>query len=313
MVQGSFKAIIKTGWYLMVIIWNLIITSTNKIITQRGYEYMKVTFNGTGSSEGFPAIFCECEHCSKVRTMESKNFRMRTSCSIDESLLIDFSADTYARSLYGKLKLIKVRNLIITHSHSDHLYPVDLCMIRPPYAQHNRKEPLKVYGNGSVGEAIEKAGVSGSTYSGYLQFNLLEAFTTYYIDDYEVTPLPAYHDLNQDCFIYVIKKNSRLLLYGHDSGYFPENTWGTLKNYRFDGVILDCTSGAAECPFSTHMGIQDNLRVKGRMYDEGIADDQTKFMLTHFAHTFGPFYESMVKVAAEKGLIAAYDSFQIEI
>ena len=46
---------------------------------------MKVTFNGTGASEGFPALFCECEHCKRVRTMDPINFRMRSSCLIDES------------------------------------------------------------------------------------------------------------------------------------------------------------------------------------------------------------------------------------
>jgi phosphoribosyl 1,2-cyclic phosphate phosphodiesterase len=274
---------------------------------------MKITFNGTSSSEGFPALFCECEHCSKVRTMESKNFRMRTSCLIDEPVLIDFSADTYARSLYGKLELIKVRNLIITHSHPDHLYPIDLRMIRPPYAQHNRKVPLQVYGNKSVGNVIKRVGISGSIYDMYLQFNLMKAFTTYHIDDYEVTPLPANHDPNQECFIYVIEKNSRVLLYGHDSGYFLENTWAALEDCRFDGVILDCTSGTMDCPYDSHMGITENLRVKERMYKKGMANDQTKFILTHFAHTFGPFYESMGKAAAEKGLIASYDGFEIEI
>ena len=119
--------------------------------------------------------------------------------------LIDFSSDTYARCLYGKLDLTKVRNLIVTHSHSDHLYPQDLCKIMPPYGKHNRK-PLQVYGNEAVGNALENVGISSPKLSQYLRFNLVKAFTVYNIDDYEVIPLPANHDSNQACFIYVIKK-----------------------------------------------------------------------------------------------------------
>lgn len=274
---------------------------------------MKITFNGTGASEGFPALFCECEHCSRARKMDAKNFRMRSSCLIDESLLIDFSSDTYARCLYGKLDLTKVKNLIVTHSHADHLYPQDLCKIMPPYGKHNRKEPLQVYGNEAVGNALENVGILRPKLSQYLRFNLMKAFTIYNISDYEVIPLPANHDSNQECFIYVIKKDSKILLYGHDSGYFFEETWRALKDYKFHCVILDCTSGAQECPYPSHMGIPDNIKVRERMYNEGMADENTKFILTHFAHSFAPFYDSMRKAAMENGFIAAYDGFEIEI
>jgi len=122
---------------------------------------MKITFNGTGAFEGFPALFCECEHCSRARNMDEKNYRMRSSCLIDDALLIDFSCDTYARCLYGKLDLTKVKNIIITHSHSDHLYPPDLYNIMPPFARHNRETPLQIYGNESVGDEVGNSSSMG--------------------------------------------------------------------------------------------------------------------------------------------------------
>jgi len=245
--------------------------------------------------------------------MDPKNFRMRSSCLIDTSLLVDFSADSYARSLYGKLNLTGVKHIIITHSHADHLYAADLFAVRPPFALHNRNSPLYVYGNASVGKALERVGVPEKELGKYLQFVRFEAYRSYSVDGYEITPLPAAHDPSQECFIYVVRKNGKTLLYGHDSGYFHEDTWKALKNYIFDGVILDCTSGLEECPYSSHMGLPDNIRVKERMIREGMANDQTKFVLTHFAHTFGPFYDRMEKAATERGFIAAYDGMEMEI
>jgi phosphoribosyl 1,2-cyclic phosphate phosphodiesterase len=61
------------------------------------------------------------------------------------------------------------------------------------------------------------------------------------------------------------------------------------------------------------MGVPDNIKVRDRMVDEGIADKNTKFYLTHFTHNFAPFYESMEELAAENGFIAAHDGLQAEI
>lgn len=274
---------------------------------------MKITFNGTGASEGFPAVFCECEHCLKARTMDEKNFRTRSSCLIDEALLVDFSADTYARCLYGKLNLTKVKSIIITHSHSDHFYPQDLCKAMPPFAQNNRKAPLRIYGNESVGKSLDYAGGMRPNIASYLEFNHVQSFSTYNIDGYEITPLPAKHDPNQMCYIYVIKNNGKILLYGHDSGFFFEETWSALKDFKFDGVILDCTTGASECTYGTHMGIEDNIKVRDRMYSSEIADKNTVFILSHFAHSAAPFYDDMESLAAENDFIAAHDGFEIDI
>lgn len=273
---------------------------------------MKITFYGTGASEGFPALFCECDHCMNVRKMEPKNFRTRSSCLIDETLLVDFSADTYAHCLYGKLDLTKVRNILVTHSHNDHFYPQDLCKIMPPYARHQRIEPLFIHGNEHVEKAFIDGGGLNPKLQPYLQFKLLKPFETYNIGSYQIMPVPANHAPGENCLLYIIKDNKKVLLYGHDSGYFRDEAWDALKKFHFDAVILDCTSGGEECPYPTHMGIPDNIRVRNQMYELKIANEKTIFIITHFAHSFGPYYDRMEHLASENGFIAAYDGFQIE-
>ena len=84
---------------------------------------MKLHFFGTGASEGVPAVFCECEYCKKIRTLGGKNIRLRTSVQLDDHILIDFSSDGYAQSLFRGMDTTKITHVLITHSHEDHFYP----------------------------------------------------------------------------------------------------------------------------------------------------------------------------------------------
>lgn len=111
----------------------------------------------------------------------------------------------------------------------------------------------------------------------------------------------------------MIGKGGKVILYGHDSAYFPEESWEAFNGVKFDCVILDCTSGTQDCPFASHMGLPDNIKVKQRMIENDIADSNTKFIITHFAHSFAPFKESMEQAAAEHGMLAAYDGFEVQI
>ena len=211
---------------------------------------------------------------------------------------MDFSSDTYA-----KVPLWQVGS---DQSEEYNLYPCpfrsllpphDLSKIAPPFGLHDRQEPLRVYGNKDIGQALEDIGMTESDKTPYLKFGLFKAYETYLIDNYRITPLPANHDPKQDCFIYVIQKRDRTLLYGHDSGYFGEETWSGLKNFKFDGVILDCTTVGQECSYFTHMGLPDNIRVRDRMYSEGTADAQTTFIITHFC----PFLWALLRRPEQPG------------
>jgi hypothetical protein len=56
---------------------------------------MKFQYLGTAAYEGIPAFFCNCENCKKSRNIGGKAVRTRSQAIIDETLLIDFPADTY--------------------------------------------------------------------------------------------------------------------------------------------------------------------------------------------------------------------------
>ena len=101
-------------------------------------------------------------------------------------------------------------------------------------------------------------------------------------------------------------------MYGHDSAMFEEETWKAMHDYRFDCVILDCTSVTEPHVFSIHMGYDENVKIKERMLREGMADNHTTFVATHFAHTYGPLHDRITELFAKDGFIAAWDGMEIE-
>ena len=113
---------------------------------------MEIQYLGIAAAEGLPALFCSCEICQKARNTKGKELRTRTQSIIDGKLLIDFPPDSYMHALNYSLNMGKIQHLLITHSHMDHFFPVEL-IHRHEHFGHNAEGILHVYGN----EAVEKA------------------------------------------------------------------------------------------------------------------------------------------------------------
>lgn len=272
---------------------------------------MKLYFYGTGASEGVPAVFCRCRNCEKIRKMRGRDFRSRTSCKIDEHLMIDFSMDIFDHMRYGGLDMNEIDDLIITHSHCDHFYPEELLHVAPPYSMSPQPGKLTVFGNEKVCERLEELGAG--KISRYLEVHQIHNFQEIDRGSYSVKALPANHDQTQECHLYIIRKDGKTLLYAHDTGYFLEETWDALEGEYFDGVVLDCTCCNGPSYFGNHMGFEEDLKVKERMIEHRMAGSGTVFVATHFVHTYGPFQEEMEKAFRPHGFIAAYDGMEVEI
>ena len=279
---------------------------------------MKIKYLGTAAAEGIPALFCYCKSCEEARRLGGKSIRTRSQAIIDDALLIDFPADTYLHVLYGGLELHKVRHCLITHAHCDHLYPDEISMRHKNFAKIPAKEEgaLCFYGSRAV-----KKKVGGIIYDYDLEqqdravFRHVLPFQTYDVGGYAVTPLLATHDPMAEPYIYVIAKDGKTMLYGNDTGLFPEKTWDYLakSGIRFDFVSLDCTEGDGPIGYDSHMNLERDLLVRERLYAIGCADEKTVFCANHFSHnggnvTYGVFAER----AKGKGFLTSYDGMTVE-
>lgn len=268
---------------------------------------MKVHFLGTAAFEGIPSMFCRCDLCQKAKQLGGKNIRTRTSVMIDDELKVDFPPDTYLHMLRDRLDLETIRDLVLTHSHSDHLYAEDLLARYPGYARSSEHK-IGVYGNDlSILKCREVLG------TGKDKFDLRRVvpFRRTEMQTASIVPLPAFHDQKETCLIYYIEKNGKAILYGHDSGWFPDETWEWLRDKKLDLAILECTSGWLDA--STHMNIESTVRTKERFAEWNMLQPGGQVVVTHFSHNAHLLHEDLVAIFGPHEITVAYDGMVLHI
>lgn len=267
---------------------------------------------GTSAAEGWPAEFCKCEYCRKAQTLGGKNIRTRASCIIDDVLLMDFGPDSYFHKLHYNLDYSKLNAIILTHSHSDHFVPNDLVYKNNGYAYSENNEKLYIFGN----EKCEKKYSTATEYempqNNLLKFVCIKPYETFDFNGYKITPLLANHDKREDCYIYIIKKDGKTLLYGHDSGLYRKETWDEIYKNNFNAVILDGTMGMLESCYG-HMNFNENIKVRETMIKNKCADSNTIFITTHFSHNIALMHNEIEKIMCPHGFTVAYDGIEINI
>ncbi|WOK04986.1 MBL fold metallo-hydrolase [Imperialibacter roseus] len=84
---------------------------------------MKLTFLGTGTSQGVPVIACDCEVCQSV-DFHDKRLRSSVHIEVDGlSLVIDTGPDFRQQMLRERIKRLDA--VIFTHEHKDHTAGLD--------------------------------------------------------------------------------------------------------------------------------------------------------------------------------------------
>jgi phosphoribosyl 1,2-cyclic phosphate phosphodiesterase len=261
---------------------------------------MKIKYLGTGASEGWPGVFCQCALCQQARQLGGKNIRRRSSAVVGDSLLIDLPPDIYGSALNHGFDLSQIKHFAITHNHGDHLYAAEIGNATKPFAHILDGEPVHFYGSSTVVGTINAA--LGKGFDGPLKVTEVFAFQGFAAGGCTVTPLPARHSAGV-CFVYLVESGGKSLLYANDTGLLPEETLDYLGGRRVDLVSMDCTLQEGN-DYVYHMGIDGNVRTMKKLIKIGAADKKTIFISTHFSHNGGrlrPF-----------GIVAAYDGMVVE-
>lgn len=266
---------------------------------------VEIIYLGTGSAEGVPALFCECLGCQTAQQLGGKNLRGRQQVLINRELLIDFSPDSFRnQEKEGRFQTSDIKYLLLTHSHSDHLYVADLLQRQEVVTS----SPLLVCGSSTLAHVIVPQIVKGSA----LAYRKLEPFTTYEIGDYRVTPLVATHSSKELCLNYIIDYFGKKYLYIHDSGLLPEITWDFLEasTHVFQAVSLDCNELFGK-RVPHHMNVVDNQETKQRLRSLDLVTDQTRFIVSHFSHQKVLPHEELVQRLEALDFITAYDTYTV--
>ena len=84
---------------------------------------MKITFLGTGTSQGVPLIACKCEVCTSTNV---KDKRLRSSIMVETStttIVIDTGPDFRQQMLREQVEQLDA--VVFTHEHKDHIAGLD--------------------------------------------------------------------------------------------------------------------------------------------------------------------------------------------
>ncbi|WP_229753542.1 MBL fold metallo-hydrolase [Paenibacillus segetis] len=273
---------------------------------------------GTGASEGYPALFCQCDRCIQATELGGKNIRARTGALINSDLLLDFSPDMYMNKLRYKLDLGKVNHLIVTHSHTDHFAAAELMMRHEHWYCHLQEsgKRLQIYGNEAVEQAMKSAirndYGTDTIENPFYEFHVIQPFVPFTLGEVTVTALPAHHKPDERSFIFLLEQNNTRFLYGNDSGVFSGETFDYLRGKHLDVVSLDCNYGL-EDRYDYHMGISGCRIVKERLLEQNSCDARTSFILTHFSHYSAELHDTLVERTADEGFIISYDGMKVSL
>lgn len=272
---------------------------------------MKLKYLGTAAAEGVPAVFCNCGYCCEARRIGGKNIRTRSQTLINDDLLIDFPADTYAHFLSNGIDGDKIKYMLITHSHIDHFYPEELKMRGGLFA-HSMREPHMhiLCGKGTY------AKISDIELPDTIMPQLILPFETKQLGNYIVTALPAKHYPGDGALFYIIERDGKAVLYAHDTGYFYESVFEYIKMraFKFDLISLDCTNiDIAIADDGTHMGLDNIRRVVKKLKIIGAVHSGTIKVINHFSHNANPIHHILEEKVADDGYVVSYDGMIVEI
>ncbi len=152
---------------------------------------MRITFLGTGTSQGVPVITCQCEVC---RSNDPRDQRLRSSLLVEvreKVIVIDTGPDFRQQMLrYGVMHLDAV---LLTHGHKDHTGGLD--DIRA--FNFSQRAAIDVYAAQEVQDAIERDffyAFGQNKYPGVPEINIHKINNgEFLVGDISVKPIEVMH------------------------------------------------------------------------------------------------------------------------
>lgn len=189
-------------------------------------ETVKITFLGTGTSQGVPVIACECAICKSPDPMDK---RLRASLLVETSsntIVIDAGPDFRQQMLTAKVK--KLDAILLTHEHKDHIAGMDDLRA----FNYKSQAAIDIYAEERVQSAVKKEYAyvfSENHYPGVPRMEL------HNIDDFNleikgdiITPLRIFH-YRLPIFGFRIGD----MAYITDANYIPEETKEKLIGVKY--------------------------------------------------------------------------------
>ncbi len=253
---------------------------------------MKITFLGTGTSQGVPVIGCKCEVC---RSLDYRDKRLRVSVLLEiegHNLVIDTGPDFRQQMLRERIS--KLDAVLLTHSHKDHIAGLD--DVRA--FNFLQKEGMPIYGMTSTLDQVKKEfyyAFEKKKYPGTPLLQLHEIFDDKFeVKGIEIVPLPVLH-LQMPVLGFRLQDFS----YITDANFIPDATFKKLQGTK----ILVINALQKENHIS-HFNLREAL-----VQAKKIGAKQTYF--THLSHKMG--LHQSVSSELPESVALAYDGLSLTL
>ncbi len=252
---------------------------------------MKITFLGTGTSQGIPVIGSNHPVCLSA---DPRDKRLRVSVLIswkDYNYVIDCGPDFRQQMLTNNVS--RLDGILFTHEHADHTAGID--DIRPFFF---RQGDIPIYAHNRVIDILKKRFdyifADSNRYPGApaVQVNEVHKDLPFKIGDKQAIPIDAHHN--------------RLQVFGYRIDNFAYLTdVKTVEDEEIDklnGVKILCVNALRIEPHHSHFNLEEALA-----FVEKVQPQQAYF--THISHVMG-FHEEVEK-NLPKNVHLAYDNLVV--
>ena len=251
---------------------------------------MKITFLGTGTSQGVPVIACECPTCMSVDPHDN---RLRTSLLLETdgvTLLFDAGPDFRQQMLREKVK--KLDAILITHEHKDHIAGMD--DVRA--FNYKSQDAVDIYAEERVQKAIKRE--FSYVFSEY-QYPGIPRFRLNDIPDYGFTvkgigvlPVRVRH-MNMEIYGFRIGD----FAYITDANYIPEQSKEKLFGVKY--LVINALRREKHI---SHFSLREAIDIIRQI-------SPRKSFITHISHQMGLHKD--VSEELPPGIMLGYDGLSL--